>query len=202
MLIQEAHEIVRDTIRKNKASYKSPEQIDRALNRGLTDYISFLMNPNTPSDSQPLTHWLEEQEINGTSATLNDNFFKESNIYSRVDGKEYEGDILSEQEFNDRANSYILGPMYEHPIARIIGRTIKFLPVDGNYVLSYYREPIKCKWAYTVAENQRDLIFDEENSVDLDCNRNSMSEVISRALYYLGISMEAQNLIMEEKGKQ
>lgn len=201
MLIEESHEIIRDTIRKNSASYKSPEQIDRAINRGLTDYMAFLLNPNTPSDSQPLTYWLKEQVVNGTSATLNEDFLRESNIYSKVDGKEYEGDILTEQEYNDRANSYIIPPTYEDPIAKIIGSEIRFLPVNGNYVLSYYREPIQCKWAYTV-ENNRNLVFDADNSIELDCNRTSMSEVISRALYYFGISMEAQNLIMEEKGKQ
>lgn len=202
MLIEEAHDIVRDTIRKNKAGYKSPEQIDRALYRGLTDYMGFLMQKGTSSETQPLTFWLKEQVINGSSATINEDFLKESNLYSKVDGKEYEGDILSEQEFFDRANSFILFPQYEDPIARIVGRNIQILPQNGNYVFSYYREPVQCKWAYTVAENGRDLTFDEDNSIELDCNRTSMSEVISRAIYYLGISMEAQNLIMEEKGKQ
>lgn len=201
MLIEEAHEIIRDAIRKNSGSYISPEQIDRALNRGVTDYMAFLLSPDTPSDSQPLTYWLKEQVVNSTSASLESDFLRESNIYSKIDGKEYEGDILSEQEYNDRANSYIIPPTYEDPIAKIIGEEIQFLPENGNYVLSYYREPVKCKWAYTIVDNRK-FVFDEANSIDLDCNRTSMSEVISRALYYLGIGMQAQNLIMEEKGKQ
>lgn len=195
-MIEEAHKIIRDTIRKQTGSMKTPAQIDRALNRALFDYMIFLLKSN--NNPQDIKRYIERVDAdNGVP----ENMVREISISSEVDESEYEGEILSEKEFNDRRNSVLLAPEYTNPIARISGKEIEVLPVNGNYILTYYREPIECRYAYTVAENGRDIIFDPDNSIDLDCNKLAMSEVISRALLYLGISLENQSLVMEERIK-
>ena len=60
----------------------------------------------------------------------------------------------------------------------------------------YYRDIIDCKFAYTSPTN-RNIVFDEANSIDLDCNSGALSDIVSGALAYFGISLEAQNLIVE-----
>lgn len=210
MLIQTAHDTIRRTVRKSLGSYVSPEDIDRNINRGLNDYVQFLLRPNANTNIQPLTRYIKRREYNGISESshnLPDDFLKEINIYSKADDTEYEGEILKEQEFTDRRNNYITPPDTEHPIARLLGVSnnftngeIQILPVQGNYVLTYYRNIVNCKYAYTSPDNRK-IIFDEANSIDVDCNESALSEVISRALMYFGITMEAQNLVSEEQLK-
>lgn len=210
MLIEKAHNTIRRAIRKSLGSYVSPEDIDRNINRGLNDYIQLLLNPNLNTNIQPLTRYISEKDYNYTSVNrynLPDNFLKEVNIYSKVNGGVYEGEILKEQEFMDRRNSFIVPPIQEHPIARLLGVTesfpngiIEILPDQGNYQLSYYRNIIDCKYAYTSPDGRK-IVFDEANSVDVDCNDSALSNVVSRALSYFGITLEAQNLVSEEQIK-
>jgi hypothetical protein len=201
-MIEKAHKIIRDTIRKTLGSYVDPEQIDRALNRGLTDYISEILNQGVNAKPISLTRYVKSVPVTNQ---IPDDFFKEITVLSVADDTRYEGEILTEQEFYDRKNSKLVGPETEHPIARMYsdteGQKIEVLPEGGNYLLSYYREPIECKFAYTTPDN-RTIVYDPDNSVDLDCNVLALSDVISRALLYLGVSLEAQNLILEEKAKQ
>lgn len=64
MLIQEAHSIVRDQIRKFKGAYQTPEQIDRALYRGLMDYYTSLFK--TTDNVQKLNRYLKTVTHNTT----------------------------------------------------------------------------------------------------------------------------------------
>jgi len=207
MLLEDAHNLIRKTIRKSQGSYVSPEDIDLNLNRSLNDYVNFLLRPNGNTNNQPLTRYISEQPYTSSSTNrfpLPDNFLKEINIYSSADGTTYEGDILKEQEFTDRKNSYITSADTVHPIARLLGTTetalngvIEILPSQGNFVLSYYRTIINCVYAYDSPDN-RSIVFNEDDSVDIDCNSGVLSEIVSRALTYFGISLEAQNLLSEE----
>lgn len=196
MLIEEAHSIVRDQIRKFKASYQTPEQIDRALYRGLLDYYTSLFK--TTDNVQKLNRYLKTATHNTAGTfTLPADFQREVQVFSLYTGKEYEGDILTEQEFTDRRNSFILTPDYTRPIARIRGGQIEYLPADGNFILSYYREVIKPVFAYTVSV--RDIIFDAENSVELDVDASALNRVLVNTMPYLGIALNEESLLMEKQ---
>ena len=196
MLIQEAHNIVRDQIRKFKGAYQTPQQIDRALYRGLMDYYTSLFK--TTDNVQKLNRYLKTAAHNTTGIfTLPTDFQREVQIFSLYTGKEYEGDILTEQEFSDRRNSLIIAPDYMRPIARIRGGQIEYLPADGNYILSYYREVIKPVFAYDVVV--RDIIFKEEGSVELDVDASALNRVLINTMPYLGISLNEESLLMEKQ---
>lgn len=200
MILEQAHSLIRNTIRKSQGSYVSPEDIDLNLNRSLTDYVNDLLEQGMNANVQSLSRYISEENYGSNSSikyTLPTNFLKEITIQSRMNGSTYEGDILTDQEFSDRRNSYITPPEFTHPIARLVGESIEILPVQGNYTLTYYREIVDCKYAYTSPTN-RNIVFDEANSVDLDCNKGALSKIVSRALVYFGISLEAQNLVTEE----
>ena len=196
MLIQEAHDIIRDQIRKFKGAYQTPAQIDRALYRGLMDYFSSLLK--STDNVQKLNRYLKTVAHNTTGTfTLPADFQREVQIFSLYTGKEYEGDILSEQEFSDRRNSEIIPPDYTRPIARIRGSQIEYLPADGNYVLSYYREIIKPVYAYDVSV--RDFVFDPDSSVELDVDASALNRVLVNTLPYLGIALNEESLLMEKQ---
>lgn len=207
MLIEKAHKLIRGTIRKSQGSYVSPEDIDMNLNRSINDHVLFLLSPKGNANNQPLSRYISRHSYSNPSSNeygLPPNFLKEINIYSLADGNTYEGDILKEQEFTDRRNSYITPPDTIHPIARLLGTSdtypngvIEILPSQGNFIFSYYRTVNNCLFSYNSPDN-RSIVFDEENSVEVDCNEGVLSEIVSRALVYFGVSLEAQNLLSEE----
>jgi hypothetical protein len=200
-MIQLAHDTIRGQIRKYRASYKTAEEIDSALYRSLMDFYNklFLGQRN----SQQLSHYLSEQICDITTSNsfdLNLDFNRPVIIKSVVGQIQYEGDILAENEWMDRLNSVIIPPSLEKPIARVLGDKIEFYPGDaGNFVLVYYRSPVKPEYKYTVDGNGRDITFNPTGSVDLDVNKNSINNVISGALAYLGVSLKDDSLLMEKQ---
>lgn len=199
-MIELAHEIIKEQIRKYSGGYKSPGEIDNALYRGLMDFYNGLFFPKI--NSQELSRYLKEQVCNISTSnvfSLNPDFNKPSIIKSVVGANIYEGDILEEREYLDRLNSSILTPDLEHPIARIKGNEIEFFPSDeGNFILSYYRSPVEPVFAYTVSGG-RNITYNPIGSVDLDINPNSLNGVVSGALGYLGISLKEEGLLLEKQ---
>lgn len=196
-MIELAHSLIREQIRKYNGGYKTPPEIDNALYRSLLDFYNEL--------TQRRSRYLDEEQYNisGTNRfDLPEDFSKAVNVFSLVGAKRHEGDILTEIEFADRINSYILAPDVQNPVARIIGSSIDFYPEDaGNFVLSYYRTPFMPVFGYTVAENGRDIIFDADTSVELDIDPTDINTVVRRSLFYLGVSLQEQGLVMEGNGK-
>jgi len=199
-MIELAHEIIREQIRKFSGGYKSPGEIDNALYRSLMDFYNGLFFPKI--NSQELSWYLKEQACNITvtnSFATNADFNKPVIIKSVVGSDVYEGPILEEREYLDRINSVILAPSLEYPIARIIGENIEFYPSDaGNFILSYYRSPIAPVYAYTTPGG-RDIVYNPIGSVDIDVNQNSLNGVIVGALGYLGISLKEESLLLEKQ---
>lgn len=199
-MIDLVHSIIREQIRKYQGGYKSPKEIDNALYRALLDFYNNLFVPRI--NSQELRRYLKEQVCNISSTnkfTLNSDYNKASIIKSIVGANVYEGDILEDNEYLDRINSVILAPDLQHPIARIIGNEIEFYPSDaGNFVLTYYRSPVKPIFNYTTPGG-RDIVYNSVGSVDLDVNQNSINNVIVGALGYLGISLKEESLLLEKQ---
>jgi hypothetical protein len=200
-MIELAHKVIREQIRKYRAAYKSPEEIDNALYRGLIDFYNDLFK--SKQNSQQLSRYLKEQvcNISGTNIfDLEADFHKPVNVISVVGGFPYEGDILSETEWLDRIKSLIIPPTLQNPIARIIGDKVEFYPSDaGNFKLVYYRAPEKPVFAYTVDVNGRDITYNPVGSVDLDINEPAFDDVVVRAIGYLGISLSDQGLLVERQ---
>tara|TARA_R110000772_G_scaffold261411_1_gene379871 strand:- start:72 stop:683 length:612 start_codon:yes stop_codon:yes gene_type:complete len=199
-VIELAHKIIREQIRKYRAGYKSPEEIDNALYRSLIDFYNLLFMPKI--NSQELSRYIKEQVCNISSTnsfSLAPDFNKPIIIKSNYVGNVYEGEILEEREYLDRINSAILTPDLEFPIARILNGNIEFFPSDaGNYIFSYYRSPVKPKFNYTVPDG-RNVVYTSVGSIDLDINPNSINNVIVGSLGYLGISLKEDSLLLEKQ---
>lgn len=199
-MIDLVHKIIREQIRKYRAAYKTPEEIDNALYRGLIDFYNGLFK--SKQNSQQLTRYLVEQTCNISSTNvfpLSSNFNRPVGIISTVSGQQYEGDVLSENEWLDRKNSFIVPPTLQFPIARIVGSNVEFYPSDaGNYKLVYYRSPVQPKFSYTISNN-RDIIYTSVGSVDVDVNQPALNDVIVRAIGYLGVSLNDQGLLVERQ---
>lgn len=199
-MIELAHKIIREQIAKFNGGYKSPEEIDNAIYRSILDFYNLLFAPKI--NSQELSRYVKEQvcNISGSNQfSLNPDYSRHIIIKSNYEGGVHEGEILEEREYLDRINSVILEPDLKHPIARIKGAIIEFYPNDaGNYILSYYRSPIKPKFNYTISGG-RNINFTPSGSIELDINQNSLNNVLVGALGYLGVSLEKESLLLEKQ---
>jgi hypothetical protein len=106
--------------------------------------------------------------------------------------------------FTDNAVlNYYAFPVERDALIRISGQDVVCDPSTVTQLALYYLVyPEVGVFGYDVAGNGRDIIYNPANSTDLNWKKTALSEIISRALMYLGISLNEQGLIMEEKLKQ
>lgn len=104
---------------------------------------------------------------------------------------------------NNATLNYYAFPIERDALIRITGDEVSCDPSTVSEIALYYLVyPETGVFAYTIAPNGRDIIYDSVNSVDLNWKKTALSEIVSRALMYLGISLNEQGLIMEEKLKR
>lgn len=98
--------------------------------------------------------------------------------------------------------NYYAFPVERDALVRISGTDIICDPSTVTQLALYYLVyPREGVFNYTVAQNGRDITYNPTNSVDLNWKPTAISDIISRALLYLGISLTDQNLLLEEKLK-
>lgn len=116
----------------------------------------------------------------------------------------FEDQKLFIKPFTDSAVlNYYAFPVERDALVRIFADNITCDPETVDELALYYLVyPETGVYAYTIAENGRDIVFDSVNSVDLNWKKTALSEIVSRALMYLGISLNEQSLVMEEKLKR
>jgi hypothetical protein len=99
--------------------------------------------------------------------------------------------------------NYYAFPVERDALIRISGSNILCDPATVTSIALYYLVyPITAVFGYTVAPNGRDITYNPATSTDLNWKPTALSEIVSRALMYLGISLNEQSLIMEEKLKR
>jgi hypothetical protein len=99
--------------------------------------------------------------------------------------------------------NYYAFPVERDALIRINANSITCDPTTVTQIALYYLSyPRVAVFEYDVAENGRDIVYNEAYSVDLDWKPTALSEIISRALMYLGISLNDQGLLLEEKLKR
>lgn len=98
--------------------------------------------------------------------------------------------------------NYYAFPVERDALIRVHGNNITCDPISVTDLAVYYLVyPETAVYGYTVAPNGRDIIYEPSTTTDLNWKKTALSEIVSRALLYLGISLNEQSLIMEEKLK-
>lgn len=104
--------------------------------------------------------------------------------------------IVKQEEWADRLNSTILAPDQENPVAKIEDGKIFIEPHEFEHIkLTYFRKPNDFIYAVTVAGDGRSESFNEGASTDIEFDIEYSSEIIRRALMYLGVPQQNPELI-------
>ena len=108
--------------------------------------------------------------------------------------KEYDIDVVTENELGRRLVSQVNPPSKKFPIAQIKSAYIKFWPTNLQYVvMDYTRYPLTPVWNYTIVNNRP--VYTSTGSVDIELPKECMNELAMMYLSYLGINMRDGELV-------
>lgn len=211
--IKEAHEFIRSVIKKNKAGFVSPQDIDRFLNRAVSDWISAIIFRFKKTKEFNYDHLLTKRtNFTITSSTaiqaLPTDYFEGLTIYINNNGNTIEGTIYNWDEFFEKQNSVILKPDENYPAATIFidsdnSPKIQFSPAPTSgslsYTLVYVKKPIPAVYNYTQVNGN--ITYNPTGSVDLDISDRFLGDIYVRTALYLGVTLENQVLLDTETRK-
>lgn len=204
--ISDVHDFIRTIIKKNRGGFVSPNDIDRAVNRGVSDWLSAVITKFKRTGKFEYDHLLVKRAtFPVTSSTsvqvLPADYIEGLTIYVLNDGVLTEGTLYSWDEFLEVKNSKILTPDLSYPVATIYIDTagvpkIEFapIPVSGTYTYTfvYMRKPAKAVYAYTTSNGN--ITYNPTGTVDIDLDDRYFTDIVSRALMYIGISLKDNDI--------
>jgi hypothetical protein len=218
ILIKDAHDFIRMQIKKNKMGFISPEDIDRAINRGVSDWMSAVVYKYKKTGKYSYDHLFVKRKdytVTSSNAGLMDmptDYTEALTVYVMNNGVLTEGTIYSWDEFLEIQNSNILAPTLAYPAATIyVSETgtakIQFKPTplsagtNYTFTLVYMRKPAAGVYKYSVSPTTGTIKYETSGSVDLDIDDRYFSDILTRALMYLGISLHDADTTSTEQIK-
>jgi hypothetical protein len=217
--IKDAHDFIRSIIKKNKGGFVSPGDIDIAINRGVSDWMNAALYKYQRTGKFEYDHLLVKKKIftvaNSTSvqSIAQDDYVQGLTIFIK-DGSSSpkEGTIYDWDRFLEIKNSSILAPNTIYPAATIFIQEessvnvpkIEFAPVPlgsttYEYTLVYMRRPKKGVYAFDSSNGN--FTYKVSGSVDIDIDERYFSDITTRALMYLGISLKDADVASTEAMK-
>jgi hypothetical protein len=218
ILIKDAHDFIRSIIKKNKGGFVSPGDIDIAINRGVSDWMSAVIYKYKQTGKFDYDHLFVKKKAftvtpsTGTQSLSTTDYVEALTIYLTTGGSTKEGTIYNWDEFLEIQNSSILGPTIDYPAATIFVveessvnvPKIQFVPVPGvggtyDYTLVYMRKPAKAFYNYTTSSGN--ITYNPTGSIDIDIDDRYFTDIMTRALMYLGISLKDGDIASAEAMK-
>lgn len=215
--IKDLHDFIRGTVKKNYGGFVSPNDIDRAINRASYDLFDALVDNYKKTEEFDFDHlFLKRSDIaitvasSGTSSLPSDYAVAVGFYFKDSSNNLHEGELMKWDTFIDRKKSTIVPPTVAttttdddiRPIATIYDSKAEFAPRPTgantyNFVLLYFREPVKGVFAYT--ETNGVVTYTSSGSVDLDWDKRSFTPIVTRALTYLGFPLRDGQTIQLER---
>jgi len=216
ILIEDLHDFIRGTIKKNYGGFVSPNDIDRAINRAQFDLFDQLVKNYKKTELFDYDHiFLKQTNFTLTSSdngektlsSIDANFIEAITFYYKDSSNNlHEGNLMKWDSFIDRKNSSIVPPIINtatseyKPIATIYDGKIQVAPRPSsgtyNFVLLYFKKPTNGVYGYT--ESNGVITQNQGTSTDLDWDQRSFSDIVNRALTYLGFPIKDAEIIQAE----
>ena len=216
ILIEDLHDFIRGTIKKNYGGFVSPNDIDRAINRAQFDLFDQLVKNYKKTELFDYDHiFLKQTNFTLTSSdngektlsSIDANFIEAITFYYKDSSNNlHEGNLMKWDSFIDRKNSSIVPPVINtatseyKPIATIYDGKIQVAPRPSsgtyNFVLLYFKKPTNGVYGYT--ESNGVITQNQGTSTDLDWDQRSFSDIVNRALTYLGFPIKDAEIIQAE----
>jgi len=111
------------------------------------------------------------------------------NFITGKEQKEIKIAVKKDSELSNTLGSSIITPTRRFPKCSYYNDHIQFYPKDlQSVIFTYLKEPEIPKWAFTLDDDERP-VYDASNSVDIESNIESVTEIAFTTLSFLGISV-------------
>jgi disulfide oxidoreductase YuzD len=213
--IKDAHDFIRSIIKKNKGGFVSPGDIDIAINRSVSDWMNAALYKYQTTKKFDYDHLLVKKKVFTVASTTSvqsiaqDDYVQALTIYLKDGTNVNEGRMYDWDRFLEVKNSAIIPPTISEPIATVFVAEessvnvpkVEFAPVPPSgttyeYTLVYMRRPKKGVYNYTTSNGN--FTYTSTNSVDIDIDERYFSDIMTRALMYLGISLKDADVASTE----
>lgn len=214
---------------KSQSGYLSPKDFNLSLPRAFSEWITKTYENSKPNDTTgyedntkttddlsflKVPQYVVNLDSRGAfkkpADYLHMNYMSFNKAYledgvTEVDVKGV--DIVRDNELPKFLGSHIYKKSLKrrnYIMATIGDEEIRLYPNDIQRVnFSYLRKPIDPVWAFTLVSGRP--VYDEVNSVDLECPDEAVNEIVMMALSYLGINLREPELVqysemMKEQG--
>lgn len=192
---------------KYQGAYLAPDDFNMAINAAQRQYLNFLTGEtaefnqgsrrpsggfsNDVTTGGSLSNFLKEGTLTIASqlAAQPADFYKISAM--RTSDDDYAIKRVGSDKVYAYVNNPIDNPTTTDPIYTEIGTNFKFWPASlATAKIVYFKKPVDVKWAYT-----GDLVYDVNNSVQLEWPENDHMDIVYRTLGIIGINLKDGDLI-------
>lgn len=199
MTIEQTHKEFNTRLHKEHVGYISPSEVDQFLDLAQMVEFSRLFGGRNPqpvdAQSSPALYGDTarshsdlapfKKSFTGTAASgvinIPPDCIHLTTVSINNGSKVVSCEILGEEIFEVRRNSYIVPPTLDKPVAVREGRTLTFLPSgDNDYILRYLKRPARPNFVFTL--NGRVLTHDPSTSTDLEWDDASVGRIINKAV--------------------
>jgi hypothetical protein len=208
MDINQAHIDINTLLPSNDSRYFDPTEIDNAINWAVLDL--FNQQYKSFGETQRISDALDRYKVTtpvvitggvGTNPPAN---IHTLNVVASKLGTTVvlrKTKIVEEQFLAQYLDSEAFGPDETHVVIRFVGNSIQVYPNTFTEIrVTYFRKPILAKWAFTYTGLLQNIpVYDANNSVQIDYSDACYTQVIEKALMFLGVSQKDQTLMAQER---
>lgn len=219
MTIEDIHKWIAFITDKPMGSYWSMAEIDDSLDRGQMKYFNELYSQYALAEKlqdalSPFkaSYDFLTSDTTGGQIHLPDTYqyllaghiVVQDGTHTRYPSLQ----IIAEDALAKRLDSQMRPVTASKPIATILGKasgitTIQLYPKQAMAgTVFYLRRPLAPKYAYT--QDGRAITYDPTTSVQLEWGESEISEIVIRAIEFLGVSMDDKSITQyaDAKSKQ
>jgi hypothetical protein len=220
--IKYIHELINDILEKEVGEYHAPEKIDRILHTesldlfqslrrrlGTSEEVDSMLSPFTlsktltvettgffalPEDIEFLNliqvgRLIDEPKTVDTEAT-----YKEDKVGIDID-------LLTSNQWSERLRDPLVGPELDFPIAIRLQKNLKVAPIEVKEIsIIYLKTPSSP--TYAVRRQGELMVYDGDNSVDMEWSVGITNDLVNRALGKLGISQREGEIVQYSEMKR
>ena len=209
--IERAHFDIHTLLPSNDSRYFTPEEIDSAINWAVVELFNqqYKAFGETMRISDALDRFkvttpvpLAGAGIAAVGALPVGHVYTLNVLATKLGGVEVQRKtkIVEEQFLAQYIDSEAFGPDENHVVVRLLGGNIQVYPNTFQEVrITYFRKPNLAKYAYTLVGVLENIPkYDPLNSIQIDYTDVNYSQIIEKALTYLGVAQKDQVLIQEQ----
>lgn len=193
MGIDEIHDRINLVLNKDRYGYRSPEEIDLALDMAQMDSFNELRDVfgRDQRITDRIYPFVKESTLNITSGSeaVPTDFEKMVSLSYEASGDVSEVKMVRPDEFRKLSSSQLKTPDVNNVVGTIWNGNIELLPaISEEFRIVYLKTPAKPEYAYS--QSGRQITFNQAGSTDLEWNDSAVNDIIQKAISILAQSIK------------